>query len=182
MFSKHAQIGRVCRPPRRAFTLVELIIVVLIIAILAAIIVPRFSGASDMAGSSALLQDLRYIRQQIQVYRAQHTGVSPGYMGGDPNAAPSETDFIEQMTNPTASDGTVGSSSSQTFRFGPYMAEMPINPISGSSAVYVVPNDAPLPPAPTGLMAFGWLYKPETMEFKAYVPGQDENGRAYYDY
>ncbi len=166
----------------QAFTLVELVIVVLIIAILAAIVAPRFSGASDMAGSSALLQDLRYIRQQIQVYRAQHFGVSPGYPGGDPNVTPSELDFVTQMTNPTASDGSVGSSSSQTYRFGPYMAEMPVNPISGSSAVFVVPNGLPLPPPPTGSMAYAWVYKPETLEFRAYVPGQDENGRAYYDY
>lgn len=182
MFSMHPQIGRLRRQPRRAFTLVELIIVVLIIAILAAIIVPRFSGASDVAGSSALLQDLRYIRQQIQVYRAQHLGVSPGYTGGDSSTTPSELEFIAQMTNPTASDGSVGSSSSQTYRFGPYMAEMPINPISGSSAVMVVPNGESLPPQPTGSMAYGWLYKPETLEFKAFVPGEDENGRAYYDY
>lgn len=172
------------RPQRRvrAFTLVELVIVILIIAILAAIVAPRFSGASDMAGGSALLQDLRYIRQQIQVYRAQHHGVSPGYPGGDPSATPTEADFIAQMTNPTASDGTVGSSSSQTFRFGPYMAEIPINPINGSSAIFIVPNGSTLPPAPTGMTPYGWLYKAETMEFKAYLPGQDENGRAYYDY
>jgi len=171
-------------PHRRhgGFTLVELVIVVLIIAILAAIVAPRFSSASDMAGSSALLQDLRYVRQQIQVYRAQHHGVSPGYSGGNPDATPSEIDFIAQMTSPTSSDGSVGSSSSQTYRFGPYMAEMPINPISGSNAVLVVPNGSTLPPAPTGPTVYGWLYKPETIEFKAYLPGQDENGRAYYDY
>jgi len=182
MISKQAQTGQSSRRPRQAFTLVELVIVVLIIAILAAIIVPRFSGASDVAVSSALLQDLRYIRQQIQVYRAQHLGVSPGYPGGDPDATPSELDFIAQMTNPTSSDGSVGSSSSQTYRFGPYMAEMPLNPLGGSSAVFVVPNGSPLPPPPTGASVYGWLYKPETLEFKAYAPGQDENGRAYYDY
>lgn len=167
---------------RRAFTIVELVIVVLIIAILAAIVIPRFSSASSVAGSSALLQDLRYIRQQIQVYQAQHFGVAPGYSGGDPDSTPSEADFIAQMTNPTSADGTVGSSSSQTFRFGPYMAEMPINPINASSAVMVIANGSPLPPAPTGPSVYGWLYKPETLEFKPYVAGQDENGRAYYDY
>ncbi len=176
------QTGLEHRRDRRAFTLVELVIVVLIIAILAAIVAPRFSGASDLAGSSALLQDLRYIRQQIQVYRAQHFGVSPGYPGGDPNATPSEADFVAQMTNPTASDGSVGTSSSQTFRFGPYMAEMPINPINSSSAVMVVPNGSPLPPPPTGPSVYGWLYKPETLEFRPYVAGQDENGRAFFDY
>lgn len=182
MFNMHEKNGRMGRRSPQAFTLVELVIVVLIIAILAAIIVPRYSSASDAAGSTALLEDLRYVRQQIQVYRAQHLGVSPGYAGGNPDYTPSEAYFIAQMTNPTASDGTVGSSSSPTFRFGPYLAEMPLNPISGSSAVFVVPNGSPLPPQPTGSMAYGWVYKPETCEFKAYVPGQDENGRAYYDY
>ncbi len=182
MFGTTSQTRSHCCRPRRAFTLVELVIVVLIIAILAAIVMPRFSSASDIAGSSALMQDLRYIRQQIQVYRAQHFGVSPGYAGGDPNVTPTEADFIAQMTNPTSADGSIGSSSSQTFRFGPYMAEMPINPINRSSAIWVVPNGMTLPPAPTGPSTHGWLYKAETLEFKAYVAGQDENGRAYYDY
>lgn len=181
MSSRRDQIER-RRMRRGGFTLVELVIVILILAILAAIVAPRFSTASQVAGGSALLQDLRYIRQQIQVYRAQHHGVSPGYPGGDPTAPPTEADFIAQMTNPTSSDGTVGSSSSQTFRLGPYMAEIPINPINGSSAIFVVSNGSALPPPPTGMTAFGWLYKPETLEFKAYLPGQDENGRAYYDY
>ncbi len=182
MSENRDQHGSTTRRRDGGFTLVELIIVVLIIAILAAIVAPRFSGAANIAGSSALLQDLRYIRQQIQVYRAQHHGVSPGYPGGDPDATPTEADFVAQMTNPTASDGTVGSSSSQTFRFGPYMAEVPINPINGLSTVLVVANGSPLPPPPTGPTSHGWVYKPETMEFKAYLPGQDENGRAYYDY
>ncbi len=182
MSERRDQHGSTLRRREGAFTLVELIIVVLIIAILAAIVAPRFSGASEIAGGSALLQDLRYIRQQIQVYRAQHHGVSPGYPGGDPDAAPTEADFVAQMTNPTSSDGSVGSSSSQTFRFGPYMAEIPINPINGLSAVFVVPNGSTLPPPPTGPTSYGWLYKPESMEFKAYLAGQDENGRAYYDY
>jgi len=182
MVRKWFEIGSAHHQTQRAFTLVELVIVVLILAILAAIVAPRFSGASEMASGSALMQDLRYIRQQIQVYRAQHFGVSPGYPGGNPDLTPSEADFIAQMTNPTSSDGSVGTSSSQTFRFGPYMAEMPINPVNNSGTILVVPNGSPLPPAPTGPTVYGWLYKPETLELKPYVPGQDENGRPYYDY
>lgn len=170
------------RLARRAFTLVELMIVVLIVAILAAIVAPRFSGASQVAQASALRQDLSYIRQQLQVYRAQHQGVSPGYPGGDSGSSPTELDFVEQMTNPTSIDGTVGTVSSPTFRFGPYLAEIPLCPINGSSAVLVISNGSSMPGVPTSSSPYGWIYKPETLEFRAYVPDQDENGKYYYDY
>ncbi|MFZ4574433.1 MAG: prepilin-type N-terminal cleavage/methylation domain-containing protein [Phycisphaerales bacterium] len=66
-------------PLRHAFTLVEVMIVVVIIGVLAAIVVPRFgsvtSDAKDSAGQSAL----GGVRAGIAGYRAQQilTGASP---------------------------------------------------------------------------------------------------------
>lgn len=166
----------------RGFSLVELMIVVLIIAILAAIVVPRFSGAAQLATGSAIEQDLRYVRQQIQVYRAQHFGVSPGYVGGDPSGGPSEAAFIEQMTKPTSATGQVGSTPSDVYRFGPYLAEVPVNPVNGSSAILIIADSGSMPEPPSEMTPYGWVYKAATLEFRAYVPGTDENGVRFYDY
>ena len=55
------------------FTLVELLIVVIILAILAAIIVPQFSAATDDANQAAYDTNIANIRAAIDLYRQQHT-------------------------------------------------------------------------------------------------------------
>lgn len=173
------------RPTRRVagFTLVELMIVVLIITILAAIVYPRFSGASEMASESALAQDLHYLRTQVEVYTAQHSGIPPGYPNGDPQATPDAATFIAQMTNPTSVGGEIGTTPSATYRYGPYLDAVPVNPINGSKLVRVLTNLESMPSTPPASeTGFGWIYKPATRELRAYVPGQDNDGRFYYEY
>ena len=58
---------------KKAFTLVEILIVVVILGILAAIVIPRFSDASHQARESALKDNVRFLRSQIQLYKAQST-------------------------------------------------------------------------------------------------------------
>lgn len=163
---------------RRAFSLVELIIVILIISILAAIVVPRYSEAESMVYGTSLRQDLRYIRMQIQTYDAQHQGLAPGVAGG----TASETTFVSQMTMFTNIDGATSSVQSDAYRFGPYLDEVPANPVNGQRAIFLVADGDAFPPPPTAPLPYGWAYKPETLEFRAYVMGEDENGTAYYDY
>lgn len=55
---------------RRAFTLLEVMIVVVILGILAAIVVPQFSSATDDAKASALRSGLAGVRASIAGYRA----------------------------------------------------------------------------------------------------------------
>ena len=63
MFSK-------ARKNRKGFTLVELLVVVAIIGILAAIAVPKFSSASESARGAKIQADLRTIDSAIQIYYA----------------------------------------------------------------------------------------------------------------
>jgi general secretion pathway protein G len=84
---------------RRGFTLVELMIVVVILGILAAIVVPQFTEASSDAQQNSLTSNLRVIRGQIELYKMQHLSTYP------PEA---EAAFKTAMTTKTKPDGTAG--------------------------------------------------------------------------
>ena len=59
------------------FTLVELLIVIVVLGILAAIVVPQFSSASDSAMKSSLSSQLRTISSQLELFRTQNAGAYP---------------------------------------------------------------------------------------------------------
>src|SRR5438105_7827710 len=77
---------------RAGFTLIEILIVVTILGIIATIVVPQFSTASNTARENMLKDELRYLRTQIVVYKAQHHDVNPGYPGGDTTKSATDTD------------------------------------------------------------------------------------------
>lgn len=62
---------------RKAFTLVEILIVVVILGILAAIVVPQFTNAADEAQVGNVQTQLQTVRNQIELYRAQNSGAVP---------------------------------------------------------------------------------------------------------
>ncbi|MHC4414847.1 MAG: type II secretion system protein [Planctomycetota bacterium] len=57
---------------RRAFTLIEILIVVVILGILAAIVIPQFTDASQEAMASNLQSQLQTIRSQIELHNVQN--------------------------------------------------------------------------------------------------------------
>src|SRR3954470_16048286 len=110
---------------KSGFTLVEILIVVIILGILAAIVIPQFTNASQDARESSLLSQLQTLRSQIELYKLQHRDVLPNLVG----AAPACWD---PLTTKTDADGVL---SAAPDAFGPYMQSAPINPINGVSDV-----------------------------------------------
>jgi general secretion pathway protein G len=62
---------------RKGFTLVELLIVVVILGILAAVVVPQFTNATGEASAGNLKAQLSTLQKQIELYAARNSGVYP---------------------------------------------------------------------------------------------------------
>jgi prepilin-type N-terminal cleavage/methylation domain-containing protein/prepilin-type processing-associated H-X9-DG protein len=76
--SGHFLLSRLpCRAGRRAFTLIELLTVIAIIGILAAIIIPTVGKVRNTAQSARCLSNLRQIGQQITLYAGDNKGQLP---------------------------------------------------------------------------------------------------------
>ena len=64
---------------RKAFTLVEILIVVVILGILAAIVVPQFTNATQDAQAGNIQTQLDTINNQIELFAARNNGVYPDF-------------------------------------------------------------------------------------------------------
>ena len=120
------------RTRKGGFTLVEILIVVIILGILAAIVIPQFTSASQDARKNSLSSQLQTLRSQIELYKLQHLDQLPSTLvGSSPNWS--------QFTAKTNDQGTTGTGTA--FPFGPYLQADPKNPLNGGSAVLVVSAD-----------------------------------------
>jgi general secretion pathway protein G len=126
------------------FTLIEILIVVVIMAVLAATIIPQFSSSTNDAKTSTLQFNLHTLRSQIELYKLDHSGAVPSLT----NSA------LPQLTSSTDSSGNVGASG-PSFPHGPYIqGNMPNNPFDGHNVVIAT---AVFPPTATTSDG-GWLY------------------------
>ncbi|MCJ7778146.1 MAG: type II secretion system GspH family protein [Sedimentisphaerales bacterium] len=149
---------------KKSFTLVEILIVVAILGILAAMTLPILQGHITEAKESAAKDDLRILRNTIGLYAARHGGIPPGYPNDDLSQNPSKTWLPLQLLG------------------GKYLNQIPENPFNGYGypRIKMVGNNDPFPDTPAG--NFAWMYKPATKEIRLDWPGTDKNGGRYYDY
>jgi prepilin-type N-terminal cleavage/methylation domain-containing protein len=149
----------------KAFSLVELMIVVAILGILAAIVFPEFQNNSEKAKTTAARDNLRILRNAIQLYAAQHNDVPPGY------------------TNDKLDGGITGMNFYWQFVYsGEYISYMPENPFNGLSLTDIIQKGDSLPDSPTDYDTYGWIYDAQTKTIKLNWPGIDSQGIPYYDY
>ena len=57
---------------KKGFTFVEILIVVLVLSVLAAIAIPMFQSYRTKAYNSAALSDLKNVRTVLETYYAEH--------------------------------------------------------------------------------------------------------------
>ena len=133
---------------KSGFTLVEILIVVVILGILAAIVIPQFTDAASQASESAIMSNLQAVRGQIELYKIQHLDNLPG--------ADSSASLTVAMTTQTQRDGSAGTD------FGKYMRELPVNPYNNLNDVA---EAATTPATATGLT--GWFYNTADGDFRA---------------
>jgi general secretion pathway protein G len=171
--------NRTAHKPRAAFAMGEILICVAAIGVLATVVLPQLSSAKEETKQKLLGDELRSLRTQISVFRAQHENVPPGYPRGNPLAPPTEQAVLDQLMNHTDASCISAKAESARFRYGPYLSHAPVNPVSGLSSFELVGNNQPMP-KPDGNS--GWIYKPQTQEIVPNILGKDESGSAYGSY
>jgi general secretion pathway protein G len=141
---------------RNAFTLIEVLIVVVIMAVLAATIIPQFSTSTKDARESNLKYNLQSLRTQIELYKVQHAG-----------ALPDGTLNLKQLTSATDTTGVVSTNGQvdATHPFGPYVqGAIPQQPFSTSNTVRLDTGMAGTTPTATAAPGGGWIYRASTGE------------------
>ena len=106
------------------FTLVELLVVIVVLAVLAAIVLPKFMDSSARSKESALKSDLKLMRNAISLFQAD-TGKYPNTLA-DLAGTDKATVKVDGGTVVVANDW-----------HGPYIDSVIDDPVSGSAFTYV---------------------------------------------
>jgi len=132
---------------KSGFTLVEILVVVVILGILAAIVIPQFTPAATEAKTSRICSDLQVMRLAIELYEVQHNDDLPGSTAG--------VSFQQAMTQKTNTDGTLNPAG----RYGPYLQKAPTNPFNELDTIEI---DGVI-----GGGTHGWHFNSTTGQFNA---------------
>jgi len=139
---------------KQGFTVMEIFIVIIILGIIAAIVVPKFSQASSESRLEGLVSDLQTVRSQIELYKIQHKDLLPGQFAN--GGTVDEYSFKVALTV-KGSDG-----------MGPYLKKLPKNyylPNAKHRDSITCVNDPKA--SPTGKDRTGWWFNVATGEFRA---------------
>lgn len=159
--------SRKTQAERQAFTLVEMLIVVVIIGILAATVLPLIPEMQRSAGESALKQNLIQVRMAIGRYAQLHAGRKPAEVSDGIHAALSELCFLEQLRMKTDEKGQLLKDPNTPGAIGPFLtAGIPpvsVGKLSGERTVNVVDMNGRI--QADAQPAHAWKYNARTGEF-----------------
>lgn len=153
---------------KRAFSLVEMLIVISILGIMAAIIIPAMKDHSQRAKEAAAKDNLRVLRTAIEAYAARNNGVPPGYEDNDPTTVPNYARLYSQLVV-----------------LDKYLPAVPENPFNAKAVVLVLANNETLDEATftaNPATMYGWIYHPATKAIKLHWHGTDSEGQNFFDY
>ncbi|MBI5441886.1 MAG: prepilin-type N-terminal cleavage/methylation domain-containing protein [Deltaproteobacteria bacterium] len=166
------------RKTQGGFTLVELLIVVVIVGILAAIVIPQFGSSTADAKTSTLQANLSEIRNAVEMYYHQHGAQYPGAVKetdgttATGTAAEAVAAFKAQLTQYTDKNGKVSVSKDSTYCYGPYLkaSDLPKNPFNDLATIVadVTTTDVT---AATVDNSTGWKFYVKTGKFLANSTG-----------
>ena len=174
---------------QKGFTLVELLIVVIILAILAAIVIPQFSSATTDTKEAALDSNLGGLRNAIELYKAQHATYPGGVAttGGTCsatkgtgliNTAQATIDHLLMYSDASGNTCSIGDG---TFKYGPYIRKaLPNDAITGKGSVAadIVVTNTGTPIAPAAATG-GWAYDTKSGQIVMNSNATDSKSVAY---
>jgi type II secretory pathway pseudopilin PulG len=152
---------------KKAFTLVELIIIMCILGIIASIVVPTLANYTAEVKQSTAKDHLRTLRTFIEIYASNNEGVPPGYPDNDTQQSPDADVFVAQLASP----GTAAA-----------VIKFPENPFNGKKAIKVIGDFDNFPAAPANIDVYGWIYQPSTKTIRLNWSGIDNSGMSYFQY
>lgn len=129
-----SSLSRTHKAARRGFTLVEILIVVIILGILAAIVIPQFTSASEDARKNSTKSLLQTIRSQTELFKMEHGDQYPTTAGTAADAANWQWGWMTGKTDFSAGTTSTGTT------YGPYLQQEPRNPLNGNTTVAAAPG------------------------------------------
>lgn len=155
------------RSRQSAFTLVEMLIVIVILGILAMIIIPQLTQSTDEARVTTLQTNLSAMRSGVEYYFAQHASKYPG--DALPTTRPADITsvaeaFVGQMTRYTDIDGNISNTKTNAFTLGPYVkgGALPVNPFNELDDITVDTATADITAKDSTGAGTGWKFYSKT--------------------